>query len=332
MTTLLYRSLVCLFLGVALAGCDEPLESDLEDEIAEDIDARQIHTVCPKCALNSSTVNGWPFGPLDLTGPNEDGVMVEHMLDPDGNRYEFGVHDEELAAYDGDELIAYGAKLSGWDMVFLIKGERRTITISGRKEEASWAKNGAPIGSYGLEGTFDDGPPRSMCPNQGGTITAVTVIHGETYDGALKRVDKIGEQWVTLACVEEAAYKLKRLGYGPHGNQGPDGEPATVAQRNATIKMLTADFCGTGQSFTGYHKQFFWQNPSRTATNGDPKQAVLVEAVWTEKGAACLSNPRYGTYNAIKAVCQLPLCEVYMATKPSPTYEWKTFIPYWLMP
>ena len=153
----------------------------------------------------------------------------------------------------------------------------------------------------------------------------VTILHGETYDGEHKTVDKIGEQWITLACVDEAAFKLKRLGYGPKGNQGPDGKHPTLAQRITTLKMLTADYCGTGESFTEFHTPVYWMNSKKSVVTIPSYNDRAIEARWDEHGAICIRKPRYVNVEKVEAACSIPTCPNNPAL--SDAFEWESSVP-----
>lgn len=71
----------------------------------------------------------------------------------------------------------------------------------------------------------------------------VTLIGGETYDPVSKTVQS-RPGFVTLACAGEAVAKMKMFNFGP--NDLVNGQrAATWQERQATLKMLTADYCGT---------------------------------------------------------------------------------------
>ena len=59
-------------------------------------------------------------------------------------------------------------------------------------------------------------------------------------------------------------------------------------ERQATLKMLTADYCGNGTAFTVAGQALDWQGGG--VTYFSPPAAL--EARWTERGAACLDTPR----------------------------------------
>lgn len=331
MTTPLYRPLSLLLLTAALSGCDEP---DAYDDAAdsaehEDEDEAAFRSLgCPKCQFNSAEVNTFPVPALDLTGtPDARGIAVRALRDPEGNLHALGVLGEELAAYDDGVLVASGEKLLKWELVLDRDGSELALSIVGHRQQASWAKNGAPVTLYGLAGEFDDKPLEAFCHDPVLGAAAVTIVHGETYDGVHKIIDQVGDQWITLACVDQAAYKVKRLGYGPNGNQGPEGKPATPGQRTATLKMVTADYCGTGQSFTVDYSRVYFSNKAKSLTFDPIVGFVSIDAIWSEKGALCFDAPRHVRQKEILAVCQLPLCSK-LANQLPPHWEWKTLLPH----
>ena len=91
-----------------------------------------------------------------------------------------------------------------------------------------------------------------------------------------------------------------------------DGQfPTTLDQRQAMLKMFSADYCGTGESFTtdNYPLRWIdstgWQQPPLDL---DPKhgQVSSIEAIWGPSGAVCLDTPRQ--VPRAQVPCALPAC------------------------
>jgi hypothetical protein len=88
------------------------------------------------------------------------------------------------------------------------------------------------------------------------------------------------------------------------GRVGSDGLPpyyTTIAERQAMLKMFTADYCGAGRSFTvdgqdlhyGDANHWYPGTPSLDHSGGViPSGTGSVEALWDDKGAVCLDEPR----------------------------------------
>jgi hypothetical protein len=56
------------------------------------------------------------------------------------------------------------------------------------------------------------------------------------------------------------------------------------------LKMLSADYCGTGKNFTVAGVKLDWKDDKQWMALDT--QFALVEARWTAAGAACLNTPR----------------------------------------
>lgn len=135
--------------------------------------------------------------------------------------------------------------------------------------------------------------------------SAVTVLGGETYDGETKTVNTGMTGWFTLACAGSAAAKLKLLGYGPQSKFPGTTAPASPAARQATLKMITADYCGEGESYTENGTPIVWANRAGTVDD-DLYTPGQVEAVWTANGALCVGATRIAD---AELDCVLPDCE-----------------------
>lgn len=315
-------------LPLLLAGA---FACDVDAGVAPAVDAefRGQPLACPKCQFNAAQIGHTPFSHLDLTGaPNEHGVAARYLVDPSGQRHTLGIRSEEFAAYDGKHLVASGSGLIGWRILVEIDGDPRSVQIVGRALQASLAADTKPISVYALTTKGADDQLVNLCPGFKPSTPALTIVHGETYDHEFKEIDQVGPQWVTLACADEAVFKIKRFSYGPNGNQGPGGGPATPEQRTAALKMVTADYCGTGHSFTADDTAVLWMNAIGTVKYTDLNQTVGIEAFWDENGALCLDAPRHATLAEVLAVCDLPSC----AVSPEVAWEWRSFVPKQILP
>src|SRR6185295_14525694 len=63
---------------------------------------------------------------------------------------------------------------------------------------------------------------------------------------------------------------------------------ASWKERQAMLKMLVADYCGTGESFTVQGAPLMW----KTQTVPYPGETNVLEARWNEHGAMCIQTPR----------------------------------------
>ncbi|MCY1071492.1 ADYC domain-containing protein [Nannocystis sp. RBIL2] len=288
------------------AGCDEGVPAgDGDDEIA----LRPY--ACPtwKCGFNSAEVNGRSIRELNLDGAtNGEGARIVGFLAPAGllGNYRLDVENDALLARNPNGQTLRGAQLIGATILVQEPGLLSLpvpITVLGYQEIDSWAEDAPKVPTYAL--LYPDLGAllglRNVCSGDllDTLASAATVIGGETYDLDDKTVNPNRSRWMTIACAGSAAAKMRLLGYGPQSSA------TTPAQRQATLKMVTADYCGGGDSYTQNGTEVRWANASGTVAPDSGVPLGELEAVWTEDGALCLDSPRVaGTV----ADCSLPSC------------------------
>ncbi len=131
---------------------------------------------------------------------------------------------------------------------------------------------------------------------QGGFETFALLIDDERYDRdtiTVKPDDADAQGWFNIACAGTALAKMVLLHADPKLSQADDLYYTTKAQRTATLKMLTADYFGTGQSFTQAQQPLWWISAMGWHPLEPGQNDLNPEAVWTETGARCLTTPRW---------------------------------------
>ncbi len=315
--------------GVMLAGCDLPAESDVDTE-------QRTYAAgaseCPpwECGYNSAEVNGRSIRELNLDGEfNNSGVRIVGFIAPAGllGDYKLDVQGDELVAI-GKFGTLRGPQLIGATILLKESGLLKptmTVTIAGYEEVESWAEGAEKVPSYAL--IYPDLGAllgaRNVCNGSitGPLASKIVVLGGETYDLKDKSVVPEQDRWVTLACAGSAAAKLRLMNYGPQSDFDGHGNPATVEQRQATLKMLTADYCGDGTSYTANGTPLAWENADGTV-HTSTKLGDL-EAVWTADGALCLDSTRLAN---VDVACGLPSCQT-LGVDPLAVGEWVTHLP-----
>jgi hypothetical protein len=134
---------------------------------------------------------------------------------------------------------------------------------------------------------------------QGGFETFAILIDDERYDRdqiTVKPDDADAQGWFNIACAGTALAKMVLLHADP---KLPLADPyhTTKAQRTATLKMLTADYFGAGQSFTQAAQPLWWSSAMGWHPLMAGQNELNPEAVWTETGARCLTTPRWLALN-----------------------------------
>jgi len=305
---MLTRHATALALLAALSGCDEA------DSTAE-ADAR-VGSSCStwRCGYNAAQINGESLSELNLKGlANADGVKVVGFVGPlNALGYKLSVVQDRFVATDGLLGTLSGSALIGSTiMIKLGSGLVVPVIIAGSESLPSWAAGAAPVTAYTLVYADPNAPlgQSNVCT---GTLidpltAAVTLIGGETYNDVTKTVNPNMTDWVTLACAGAAGAKMKLMNYGPNSDFNGGGAPATVQQRQATLKMITADYCGDGVSYTATGTPLMWTNASGTVTPSPGWVEGEFEAAWDAHGARCLDTPRRPDL-AARLHCARPTC------------------------
>ncbi len=285
------------------------------DDDAEQVTERTGYGSCSawRCGFNAADVNGRSLQELNLAGQaNSDGVRVVGFLAPPLTLlggYTLSVEDDEFVAKRGTSKLKRQQLVGSIILVQIPLGLVLPVTISGYESVPSWADGGEPIAAYTL-----------IYPELGALLgvknvcsgslldplaAAATVLGGETYDNTTKTVQPNKPGWFTLACAGSAAAKMKLMGYAPQTKLPGATQPASVAARQATLKMITADYCGDGHSYTATGTPVVWTNPSGTVDSSEFHTPGAVEAVWTANGALCLDATRIA---GTEVACTLPSC------------------------
>ncbi|PCC70240.1 ADYC domain-containing protein [Nannocystis exedens] len=307
-------------LAALLSGCADP-ES-------EDIEMRPYHCPIWQCGFNSAQVNGRSIRELNLDGqPNDDGVRLVGFVAPAGlpGKYRLDFDGDELIARNAAGSVLRGDQLIGATILVKKPGLLSLplpITILDYQEIDGWAAGAGKVPAYAmlyldLDSLFG---VRNVCAGDLLDVfaTAATVIGGETYDLDAKTVEPGRDRWLTIACAGSAAAKMRLMNYGPHGDFDGEGHPATVEQRQATLKMITADYCGGGDSYTRNQVALQWKNSGGTVVSPGPWGRP--EAIWGPDGALCLDATRLADADV---ACALPACDDFTLDDG----EWATFVP-----
>lgn len=108
------------------------------------------------------------------------------------------------------------------------------------------------------------------------------VFEGDRYDAVAKTTsDATDANWFNFGCAGHTLAKLRLT-----RNTAVDG--LSWQRRQATLKLLVADYCGTGQAFTVAGTPLRWKGDLMEYY---PTPGTL-EARWNERGAMCLDVPR----------------------------------------
>ncbi|PCC74075.1 hypothetical protein SAMN02745121_07526 [Nannocystis exedens] len=301
-------------------------------------DELEFRTTCETCGSNSPQIDDAPFPELSLSGqPNSAGVSLVGLRDPVTQVLHplvIAGRDELVVLDENDAILYHGADLIDWFLVLEKDGDPVFGQIVAyNAAEPALDNSGRPFNTYAIAFVDNSGivTTKNVCPTYWDEPTnpVLTIIAGATYDRVLKRV-QFDSDWVTFACKDQAAFKAKALGYEQNVNFAQTGAPATQDQQDATLKMITADYCGGGFSFTEQNTSVLWANTAGTVLPktdpNDPNEIEGIEAVWNQDGAICLTTPRKGNLADVEAECPgIPLCS--NVDWANMAHEWVTWKP-----
>jgi hypothetical protein len=292
-----------LLLGIA--GCAEEAEPD--DDTVDGDRTAQLNQGwgCRDCGyLNSPILGVHDLGAFRTGNTAGDGLLLLDIMDPNGATYPVQIVGDAFVATKNNQNYS-GSQLLHWQLRFQTPAKDIIeVEIYNYQTHADWTPSGKLVDTYTLvyedvSGDFDV----NVCPGLDLDITSVALIPGETYDLESITVEPGATGWVTVACRGHALAKMKMLGYDPSDTYGSKWE-----QRQATLKMLTADYCGTGDSFTQVGQPVDWRDAKKHFPIDGTEDKSKLEAKWTLDGATCLTKPRLVPIADVEKVCKRPKC------------------------
>lgn len=273
-----------------------------------------------QCGANSPEIDNFTFHELNLDGlPNLQNFVMDTFgpgakLFKNGEKYTMEVVDARIrgsnssSSIDGANLVgAYFELARGGTSYKVFIDTVRTIGYpvgDGSTFEAyrfSWSSPILPPNTKRqicapprLLPNPTNPPPLSTRPPErphellGMADDEVIVFEGDRIDAIAKTISAdIDPRWFNMACAGHTLSKLHLT-----RNTTPSGALAhgvDLRGRQATLKMLVADYCGTGKPFTVAGEPLRWKGGAMTQFYSLP---TSLEARWTHEGATCLNVPR----------------------------------------
>lgn len=329
------RAMIAMFSVPACVAIDAPPVMEAAPE-TEDI-ARIARCPAWGCGTNSATVgDGLVFDELNSDGsPNRNGLRIDHAFLRDGTPLrKLGVRRHHLEAVDfrGTTHSGYGLVNAVIVLKHDIHGAYELhITAYYPQDLQFWAGPPEIVPFYEMkvrrQGDLQK-PLEYVCrkdllstePVWQRVAHSALVFQGDYYDPILKTVSAVPESLpldtdprFNVACAGTAPAKMHLTRHTRASSIDASGRtvyPTSVSHRQAMLKMFTADYCGTGWSFTVDGQPLTYSDGRTEFARW--AEATEIEAVWKSGGAMCLSTPRLGTAvtTEIAARCgTLPRCE-----------------------
>lgn len=311
-----------LGLGLALGGC--ALSPDAEP-LAEQV---QSIRECPEdtCGSNSPRVEAFNFHELSTAGrANPQGMRISsatlgrssvrlkvdrgHLLADTKNGVVSGAGliglTINLVVPAGEAVRTYGLQIIGYrDLPYPVPSSSKDVT-----------------GAYTVQYVDSRGVRQNLC-NGGGSqdlppdegfgqkADEAVFFEGDRINTETMTIDPGFESsWFNIGCAGHTLAKLHLTrnstasGAAQYGHQHAD--------RQATLKMFVADYCGNGVPFTVAGQPLAWRDPQGVMDfYGTP---TTLEARWTAAGASCLGTPRMTNPATAEGAIKFP--DIYQAIK-----------------
>jgi hypothetical protein len=301
-------ALLLPLLSIGAPGCVEP--SDAEPSSAKLGAAEQQIIDCQPwiCGSNSPVIATYRFHELNINGlPNAEGFSVISLWQA-GINYHLYVEEGRIVGRAGP-LEIKDAALQDAEIRIRRGAQIFALRIAGIGTVQTFAKLGGfprPLQTYQLDvSEILGGVPTqrwvNLCSNPPARynqdVLGMNTFHSLVFEG--ERIDRdhktistvLDSSWFNIGCAGHALAKLAINGQTEAAHQA-FGFSTSILERQTFLKMLTADYCGTGAPFTISGQPLQWAD-WRGYTNYVASPANLeLEARWGPSGAFCLNTPR----------------------------------------
>jgi hypothetical protein len=277
-------------------------------------EVRQGLQECPEdtCGSNSPKIETLGFHELSLRGDSnlQDMRLVGAKLG--GAPVSVSVVKAQLAARSGRFKALTGAQLVGLQLFIEARIDEEMSTFQLDVMAARDLPYPVPAGSKDATGAYvveyvdREGVRRNLCTPRGGSAdlpydeafgqlaTEAIFFEGDRINTGTMTIDpNVDPTWFNIGCAGHTLAKLHLTRNSTASGAARFGH--ALDDRQATLKMFVADYCGTGKPFTVAGQPLSWRDAAGVMDfYGAP---FSLEARWTRDGAACLGEPRM-TYPA----------------------------------
>jgi ADYC domain len=210
-----------------------------------------------------------------------------------GVGYDLQVKSGKITGTRHGLVMIAGQQLVGTKMVVTTPTEMFDIHITAVREAVYPIGSASPLELYVMEWTMHGGTfGKNVCNGAGETLDRfdwmsmhpdeTLVFEGTRFDpDTMTDRQTFDADWFNFGCAGHTLAKMRLT-----RNTAPDN--LDWRSRQATLKLLVADYCGTGTPFTVAGVPLRWKGGLMYYFT--PPTAV--EARWTEAGATCLGTPR----------------------------------------
>ncbi|HRC58677.1 MAG TPA: ADYC domain-containing protein [Kofleriaceae bacterium] len=262
---------------------------------------------CPEeyCGTNSPKIDIHGFHELSVSGrPNAQNMVLDRAT-LGAAPVRIRVQQGALIAEAGQTVFT-GAALVGLRLTVLIDGlafELELMSVGSMFFPVP-AESGDLLPTYVFEYIDANGVRQNLCGNRPILLPSRDLLYWETFnqvprEAILFEGDRIDTSrmsiaagfdadWFNIGCAGHTLSKLHLTRNTSASRASTYGH--NLASRQATLKLLAADYCGTGRPFTVAGQPLAWRDPQQVMAFYSG--ASVLEARWNEHGATCLHKPR----------------------------------------
>lgn len=287
------------------------------------------------CTSNSPVVGGLKFWELDASGAqsNSAGIRLAAVA-KDGNLLTLDFTGALVPGHGAWPVASgpggsyQGAGLVNAVLRLATPSGFVPVTISAFKQVGYYDEDPNALGTLNRIAVFQLTYPKpgvagvrlNLCPHEtvddfGLAGTWAVLSRGDRFDNtdiSIKASGLAVGSWFNVSCAGDAIAKLLRIRHAGAAENALHS--TTKAQRQAALNMFTARYCpGSRHLYTSVGTPLHWADAAGWAPPMDLSQP---EAIWTESGALCLTQPR-----------KVSLSEVACATEactPAQLAAWQT--------
>jgi hypothetical protein len=295
--------------SLVLASCAvDPLDEDAEQAgtVTQSLSRCSGSFTCG-AGGNSPEIDNQGLHELNLDGtPNPQGFAIRDIT-MNGERFTLSVSGTiaTLTSVRTGAVLA-GAQMFGAEInvVNKVTAKEYILRFVGAGTADYWVKPKGQtyaFSTYDLQWRAVRNPEfKSICnhplaDNDAGGFQAshFVMFAGERIDATTKVIDQvIDRRWVNLGCAGSSLAKLHQTGNTEDARVGTGGGISTTwEQRQTFLRMVTADYCGTGDVFTVAGQELAYFDLGLTI-GAIPNPAPVLEARWGIRGATCVNTPR----------------------------------------
>jgi len=274
------------------------------------------------CGMNSPVVDSFGFHELNLDGaPNAEGFQIDTgtrgvaQIFQGGVWYDLRVSNNHVSGVNGIRVLPPAA-VSGAQIPLVRKGQSYVLRVSAARDLPFFVGASGQVGAYEFEWTAgtvsenakftnlcgdikgllqyinDQGKDSRYAQQELMGLTPVEAVafEGDRVDAKAMLMDPAADdRWFNFGCAGQTLSKLLLTHNTVHTQDPALSSSAAWQHRQTTLKMLAADYCGTGQPFTVGGQILDWKGDAMTYYWPGPRE---LEARWNEKGATCIGTPR----------------------------------------